>query len=54
MAKQPRTQHHVKPGQRAKKSRCTICHRVIPHGKSCPLAPHIFLTNGHVIRPIKH
>jgi hypothetical protein len=38
---------------RAKKNRCNTCHRVIPVGGSCPLAPHMLFSTGRVVRPIR-
>jgi hypothetical protein len=38
---------------RAKKNRCKTCHRVIPVGRPCPLAPHVLLSTGRVVRPIR-
>jgi hypothetical protein len=38
---------------RASKSICHVCKRIIKRGKKCPLAPHILLRNGRLIRPIK-
>lgn len=36
---------------RALKHHCPVCNRIIH--KVCPLAPHILLSSGKILRPIK-
>lgn len=38
---------------RAHKTHCPVCKRTIKAGKPCPLAPHLRLSTGRLVRPIR-